>query len=384
LNAPTQPKTPTNVFTGESATGGYDFANVMQTAIDRLNTINPLTNTRQLLIKHLFDSSLSPEEMKSLPSEYQDMINTGDRKELEMGIRLLNDNISGRMGSMDESVQFLTNLYTKGQTDLETKKQNAIDNVFKFANIYGSNTKSVLGNLYSSTQLENLKNLGIDIDTLSATATLAEKKALEAEKPSYQYFTDNEGNVTQFNETTGVLTDIGQVSKPATGTVTPEAKRSDALNNYTLVNEILQSKGLPQLTGKAQVGGIWGLGNLVTSAYTKLAMNNMKQLNAVVSLANRQLLKGSGSISNFEAQMLSDASSNLGITPKGTTNLTEDMLKKQLAKIRGAFANAAGMEAPIIYTMPDGTTKETTASREEIEALLLAGCAIDYIEELSQ
>jgi nitric oxide reductase large subunit len=174
------------------------------------------------------------------------------------------------------------------------------------------------------------------------------------------------------------------VSKPVAGTVTPEAKRSDALNNYTLANEILQSKGLPQLTGKAQVGGIWGLGNLLTSAYTKLAMNNMKQLNAVVSLTNRQLLKGSGAISDFEARMLSDAASNLGITEKGTTNLTEDMLKKQLVRIRSAFANAAGMEAPIVYTMPDGTTKETTASREEIEALLLAGCAIDYIEELSQ
>jgi hypothetical protein len=177
LNAPVQPKAPTGVFTGESATGGYDFGNAMQTAIDRLNTINPLTNVRQLLIKQMYDEPLSPEELQSMPIEYQQMVNNGDKQELEMGIRMLNDDISGRMGTMDKSVQFLTNLYTTGQTDLETKKQQAISNILDFANIYGSNTKTVLESIYSQTTLDNLKNMNIDIDKLGTIPTLAETKA---------------------------------------------------------------------------------------------------------------------------------------------------------------------------------------------------------------
>ena len=124
LNAPTQTTQPTTSTFGADAgnTQGFQFGNILQTAIDRMNTIQPLTQARQLLMKNIYDTPLTPDEIKQLPQEYQTMVSTGDKQEQEMGLRLLNDQISNRTGTLDQSINYLTTQYTNSQAALATAK----------------------------------------------------------------------------------------------------------------------------------------------------------------------------------------------------------------------------------------------------------------------
>jgi hypothetical protein len=132
---PAQPNvlpTPQGQVFGASAgnTQGFQFGNVLQTAIDRMNTIQPLTQARQLLMKNIYDSPLTPDEIKQLPQEYQTMVQTGDKQEMEMGLRLLNDQISNRTGTLDQSINYLTTQYTNSQASLATAKDTLMGHYF--------------------------------------------------------------------------------------------------------------------------------------------------------------------------------------------------------------------------------------------------------------
>ena len=154
----------------------FQFANVLQTGIDRMNAITPLANARQLLYKQLYDTPLSPDEMSKLPPEYQTMVQTGNKQEVEMGMRLLNDTISGRMGTMDQSVQFLAKQYSDSQANLQTQRQGAIDSVIKFVGQYGSQAPAAMKALYGQSYLDQLKAQGIDINTMASLPTINQTK----------------------------------------------------------------------------------------------------------------------------------------------------------------------------------------------------------------
>lgn len=114
---PTQP--------ADSTASPYQFANYMQTAIDKLNQNSDLLKQRQLLIKNLYDSPLTPQEISQLPTPIQQAINSGDKSNMEMQLRLINDGISGRANTLNQSVNFLTTAYKNSLDEAETKKNDA-------------------------------------------------------------------------------------------------------------------------------------------------------------------------------------------------------------------------------------------------------------------
>lgn len=178
LNAPTQTTQPATSTFGASAgnTQGFQFGNVLQTAIDRMNTIQPLTQARQLLMKNIYDSPLTPDEIKQLPQEYQTMVSTGDKQEQEMGLRLLNDSISNRTGTLDQSINYLTNQYTQSQANLETTRQDAIKNVISFVGQYGSQAPTAMKTLYGDKYIAQLKDMGIDIQGMADLSTISQQR----------------------------------------------------------------------------------------------------------------------------------------------------------------------------------------------------------------
>lgn len=186
LNAPQQQNQSSGLFSPQAGTtGGFQFGNALQTAIDRMNTINPLTNVRQQLIKHLYDSPLSQQDIANLPPEYQQMVQSGNRQELEMGIRLLNDQISNRQGTLDQSVNFLTNLYTTSQANLETERQDAIKNVISFVGQYGSQAPEALKALYGDKYVSQLKDIGIDIEGMANLSTISQQRYVGSTADNY-------------------------------------------------------------------------------------------------------------------------------------------------------------------------------------------------------
>ncbi len=93
-----------------------------------------------------------------------------------------------------------------------------------------------------------------------------------------------------------------------------------------LVDEILNSPYLDQVVGLKNPLTYWTPGS-----NEQIVKNKLEQLKQSLSLENRQQLKGSGAISDFEAKMLEKASSSLG------SNLSNEDAKTVLKEIKNAF-----------------------------------------------
>jgi hypothetical protein len=93
-----------------------------------------------------------------------------------------------------------------------------------------------------------------------------------------------------------------------------------------LVDTLLSSKSLNTITGLSQISPLFA------GTQGSLTKNYYDQLKASLSLEKRQLLKGSGSISDKETQMLSDAATALG------RNLSEKDFRQVLNDIKTALS----------------------------------------------
>jgi len=87
------------------------------------------------------------------------------------------------------------------------------------------------------------------------------------------------------------------------------------------------------LSGTGLIGSVEHPSSLFPGTDVQNTQNLAKQLQSVLSLANRQQLKGQGQISDFEFRVLGDASSALGINANGRTNLSPEQFKDQLHKL---------------------------------------------------
>lgn len=182
-----------------SPQGPMQFSQLMQIAMDRINSNNKMGQERQLLIKHLYDKPLSSDEISRLSPETQKAVAIGDRSNMEMQLRLINDSISGRQNTLTQSVQFLTDGYTKSLENVDKQRKEATDSVIKFAQQYGARAPEVLKHLYGPQYLEQLKSMGIDIGALTKIPTVGE------EKITAQYGGGTLGPVLQSNELKGLL-----------------------------------------------------------------------------------------------------------------------------------------------------------------------------------
>lgn len=142
--------------------------------------------------------------------------------------------------------------------------------------------------------------------------------------------------------------------------------RSEALGSLSLVNEILENPNLGRIVGPLRVPFITN----------RRLRNQIEQLGSLLSLENRQKLKGQGTISDFESRILASAGSALGGDPN---KLTEKDFDRELKKIRGVFANAAGLESVVVITDPTtGESQIVRAGREGIEQALAEGLRVEY------
>jgi hypothetical protein len=147
-----------------------------------------------------------------------------------------------------------------------------------------------------------------------------------------------------------------------------ERGKSDTLDSYSIVNELLNNPALSQISGLQNPFTIFTPG---TEAQT--AKNLYQQIKGILALENRQKLKGTGAISDFESRTLEQAASALG------RNLSDAEFQKQLKKIRGALATSAGLEAQIKITDPStGESQIISASRAGIDSAIADGMTVEY------
>lgn len=81
------------------------------------------------------------------------------------------------------------------------------------------------------------------------------------------------------------------------------------------------------------IAGVPGVSSFFPGTGAQQTKNLATQLQGLLSLENRNLLKGSGAISDYEARTLEKASSALGIRPDGTSNLSDADFKAGLDQL---------------------------------------------------
>jgi len=144
--------------------------------------------------------------------------------------------------------------------------------------------------------------------------------------------------------------------------------QSEILDNLSLVSGLLEDPYLSQVTGLKNPLTYWTPGS--NEQYAK---NQLNQVVSILSLENRQKLKGSGAISDFESLTLQKASSSLG------KNLSDADAKRELSKIKGAFSTAAGLPATVKITDPTtGKYKIMESTRDGIDQAIIDGAIVEY------
>lgn len=152
------------------------------------------------------------------------------------------------------------------------------------------------------------------------------------------------------------------------GTVSSQA-RTEALSQLSLVNELLSSPELENVTGINRLNPF----NYIPGTNVQYAKNQFNQVKSNLSLENRQKLKGSGAISDFEFKVLGQAATSLG------NNLADKDAQRELKKIRGVFETAAGLPSLVKITDPTtGKSVVVRATRENINQALADGAQVDY------
>lgn len=172
----TQPPTSPPPTSPTTQTSPFALAQVMDALKSKVQSNNALMSQRNLLLKQLYNEPLTEAEKLQLDPTMLQAVNAGDRNQIDMKLRLISDEIGGRTNTLDSSIQYLTSAYTKTIEQAETQKQNAIKNVLDFADTYGSNAKSALQSLYGQEYVDQLKDMGIDLDKFGGISTLSERE----------------------------------------------------------------------------------------------------------------------------------------------------------------------------------------------------------------
>lgn len=118
---------------GTTAPSGGDPLNfALAMGAFRANTEknNTMMKQRNLLLKHLYDQPLTDEERKQLDPTLLPAIQSGDRSQIDMSLRLMSDELQGRTNTLDQSLKYLTDTYNTTLEQAETQRTEAL-NTFK-------------------------------------------------------------------------------------------------------------------------------------------------------------------------------------------------------------------------------------------------------------
>ncbi len=146
------------------------------------------------------------------------------------------------------------------------------------------------------------------------------------------------------------------------------AARSEVLSNMNLANEILNDEHLSIVTGLDRLFDPQARLSTTLSLRKKI-----DQIKSLLTLENRQKLKGQGTISDLESKILADAATTLDV------GMTDEDFVAELTKIRSAFATSAGLSVSVLITNPNtGESQLTQANRTGIDQALADGLLVEY------
>lgn len=287
---------------------------------------------------------------------------TGQQRSLEDRAGIQEENLLGRIG-IAEGAQKATQESLKAGLDLEGKLLDLEKPVEVGGQLY------TIGSDGSYTPLLPEKKAGFELGEGQAkyeyNPTTGKYEIIAQRGKTYAPTT---GGTIGVGGTTGTLSPLAQAVQKGIITIAqvPAAQRAGvsaelatsgiATNRettlqsyYDVVNSLINNPNAGKISG--YVEGFLGLGNLKPGA--QLAKNQYDQLKGILSLENREKLKGSGAISDYEFRVLSQAATALG------RNLKDEDFMAQLVKIRDVFEGK-------YKTLQEGGTQNQTISQPQI------------------
>lgn len=150
------------------------------------------------------------------------------------------------------------------------------------------------------------------------------------------------------------------------------AAQQSASQSIGIVNNLLQGDVYKNITGAAQ--GPLGLPFGTLGIFNQQAVNQYDQLQGLLKLGIRGLIKGQGAVSDYEGKILGQAASSLG------RNLSNEDFKQALLKIRGTLQTNNGGETLVIVKDKNGKAlgPATPLSGQDIYNAINDGNAIEY------
>ncbi len=122
-----------------SAPIGMDiFGKAMGEIQTKLADTAPIQAQKSALLKQLYDSPLSEQEMSALTPSQRDAIHSGNRNLIDLEVRMLNDNIKGRSNTLDQSMKYFTDTYQQNIQNIQDEKKTHFDNVMRMYDVGGS------------------------------------------------------------------------------------------------------------------------------------------------------------------------------------------------------------------------------------------------------
>ncbi len=177
------PKTDTPaapVITPPSPTGLSDSSfisslNGMQTGF---NQNNDLLKQRSALLQQLYTGpgTLTPEQLKALPPDMQQLIQSGNIPLMQVQLTAINDSLAGRENSLANSINYLTTGYQQA----EKTQQDAYTTVLNYAKALNQKPSDIMKSLYpslvgnmSQSQLSSLDSLAAPLLTSTQVAPIS-------------------------------------------------------------------------------------------------------------------------------------------------------------------------------------------------------------------
>lgn len=314
-----------------------------------------------------------------------------EQADLQLSYHLANSDLNAAQSAVDRRIkleleplqieyEFAKSLYDEAKDDLDKEDQRLFD--LKIKDIERKETAiKDKGDAINSIISEAMKN-GVAIPSNIIASMNSAKDASGVYSAASQGGLSLENVLDKALKTQQLNNAIleGQKKSQDIQTTANEASNlvSTALdetsNLLNLTNSILSSKYLPNVTG-AKTPGAWFsgfLGNMYGSPTVEV-QNQIKQLRASLSLENRQKLKGSGAISDFEAKVLERASSAF------TTGLNNADAVKQLKQIKGVMSSSNGLATQVKITDPKtGQSRILNADRNGINQAIADGLIVEY------
>ncbi len=154
------------------------------------------------------------------------------------------------------------------------------------------------------------------------------------------------------------------------------AKRTSQAQTIGIINRIISDEDFSKVVGSGLgkvFGGLAGFADI---------RGKIIQLKALTSLEGREKLKGSGTISDFEAQMLSDSATsiNSSIQDNGEIKMRQSDAVQNLKNIRGTLQLKSGLDVEVTVTDPtSGDSQQGFLNSSQVNDLHLQGLLIDFL-----